>query len=39
MYTLIETAKLKDIDPRALLAAALEQLPNHPAQRLYELQP
>ena len=39
MYTLIETAKLNDIDPRAYLADVLERLPSHPAKRLHELLP
>ncbi len=39
IYTLIETAKLNDIDPRAWLADVLKRLPDHPAQRLNELLP
>jgi transposase len=39
MYTLIETAKLNGIDPRAWLADVLARLPGHPAQRLDELLP
>jgi len=39
MYTLIETAKLNDIDPRAWLADVLQRLPDHPAQRVHELLP
>jgi transposase len=39
LYTLIETAKLNGIDPRAWLADVLERLPEHPAQRLHELLP
>jgi transposase len=39
MYTLIETAKLNGIDPRAWLADALKRLPGHPAKRIYELLP
>jgi len=31
MYTLIETAKLNGIDPRAWLADVLACLPDHPA--------
>jgi len=29
-YTLIETAKLNDIDPQAWLADVLARLPDHP---------
>jgi len=39
LYTLIETAKLNDVDPRAWLADVLKRLPDHPAQRLHELLP
>ena len=39
MYTLIETAKLNGIDPRAWLADVLARLPGHPAQRIDELLP
>ena len=39
MYTLIETAKLNGIDPRAWLADVLKRLPDHPAKRLHELLP
>jgi transposase len=39
MYTLIETAKLNGIDPRAWLADVLARLPGHPAQRIGELLP
>jgi transposase len=39
MYTLIETCKLNDVDPRAWLADVLARLPNHPASRLGELLP
>jgi len=39
IYTLIETAKLNDIDPRAWLADILARLPDHPAKRLRELLP
>jgi transposase len=39
MYTLIETCKLNDVDPRAWLADVLARLPNHPATRLGELLP
>ena len=39
VYTLIETAKLYDVDPRAWLADVLARLPDHPAKRLDELLP
>jgi transposase len=39
MYTLIETAKLNDVDPQAWLADALAQINDHPAARLAELLP
>jgi transposase len=39
LYTLIETAKLNDVDPRAWLADVLKRLPAHPAKRLHELLP
>ena len=39
MYTLIETAKLNDIDPRAWLANVLARLPDHPAKHIDELLP
>jgi transposase len=39
MYTLIETAKLNGIDPRAWLADVLARLPSHPAKRLHDLLP
>jgi transposase len=39
MYTLIQTAKLNDIDPQAWLADILARLPEHPAKRLSELLP
>ena len=35
----IATAKLNDIDPQAWLADALSRLPDHPANRIYELLP
>jgi len=37
MYTLIGTAKLNDIDPRAWLADVLARIADHPASRLAEL--
>ncbi len=39
IYTLIETAKLNDVDPQAWLADVLARLPDHPAKRLDELLP
>ncbi len=39
IYTLIESAKLNDIDPRAWLADVLARLPDHPAKRVAELLP
>ena len=39
IYTLIETAKLNDIDPQAWLADILARLPDHPAKRIADLLP
>ncbi len=39
IYTLIETAKLNDVDPRAWLADALARIADHPAKRIDELLP
>lgn len=39
IYTLIETCKLNDIDPRAWLADVLGRLADHPASRVTELLP
>ena len=39
IYTLIETAKLNNIDPRAWLADVLARLPDHPAKRIADLLP
>ena len=39
LYTLIETAKLNGVDPRAWLADVLRRLPDHPAKRLHDLLP
>ena len=39
VYTLIETAKLNDIDPQAWLADVLARLPDHPAKRIADLLP
>lgn len=39
MYSLIVTAKLNDIDPRAWLADVLARIADHPVKRLDELLP
>jgi len=39
MYSLIVTAKLNDVDPRAWLAAVLRRIADQPASRLHELLP
>lgn len=39
IYTLIETAKLNDVDPLAWLADMLARLQDHPAKRIDELLP
>jgi transposase len=39
IYTLIETAKLNDVDPQAWLADVLSRINDHPASRLRELLP
>jgi transposase len=39
IYTLIETAKLNDVDPRAWLADVLARIADHPASRIEELLP
>jgi transposase len=39
MYSLIVTAKLDDVDPRAWLADVLAKIADHPASRLHELLP
>jgi len=39
MFTLIETAKLNDVDPQAWLADVLRRINDHPAARLHELLP
>ena len=39
IYTLIETAKLNDVDPLAWLADVLARLNDHPAKRIDELLP
>ena len=39
MYSLIITAKLNDVDPRAWLADVLRRIADHSASRLHELLP
>jgi transposase len=39
IWTLIETARLNGIDPRARLADVLGRLPDHPARRIGDLLP
>src|SRR3954463_6356228 len=39
LYTLVETCKLNEVDPRAWLADILARLPEHPVKRLEELLP
>jgi hypothetical protein len=39
MFTLIETAKLNDVDPQAWLTDVLRRINDHPAARLDELLP
>jgi transposase len=39
MYSLIATAKLNDVDPRAWLADVIARIADHPARRLDELLP
>ena len=39
IYTLIETCKLNDVDPRAWLADVLRRLPDHSVKRIHELLP
>ena len=39
MYSLIVTAKLNDVDPRAWLADVLARIANHPASRRHDLLP
>lgn len=39
IYTLIQTAKLNDVDPQAWLAGVLARLPDHPAKRIADLLP
>ena len=39
IYTLLQTAKLNDVDPQAWLADVLARIASHPAPRLSELLP
>ena len=39
MYTLIETCRMNDVDPRAWLADIIARLPSHPAKCIDELLP
>lgn len=39
IYTLVETAKLNDVDPQAWLTDLLARLPDHPAKQIDELLP
>lgn len=39
LYTLIQTARLNDVDPQAWLADVLSRIADHPASRLAELLP
>jgi hypothetical protein len=39
IYTLINTAKLNDVDPQAWLADVLQRIADHPAKRIAELLP
>ena len=39
IYTLVETAKLNDVDPQAWLTDVLARLQDHPAKRIHELLP
>jgi hypothetical protein len=39
LYTLLETAKLNDINPEAYLRWVLERIADHPSNRLAELLP
>jgi transposase len=39
IYTLIQTARLNDVDPQAWLADVLARLQDHPAKRIHELLP
>ena len=39
MYTLVETCKLCDVDPKAWLADVLAGIPDHPMSRIDDLLP
>jgi transposase len=39
LYTLIQTARLNDVDPQAWLADVLARIADHPVSRLGELLP
>ena len=39
IYSLIQTAKLNDVDPQAWLADVLARLPDHPASKVADLLP
>ena len=39
IFTLIETAKLCNVDPRAWLADVLARIADHPASRIHQLLP
>ena len=39
LYTLIQTARLNDVDPQAWLADVLARIAEHPVNRLDELLP
>lgn len=39
LYTLIQTARLNDVDPQAWLADVLARIADHPSSRLGELVP
>ena len=39
MFTLIETAKLSDVDPKAWLADVLARIPDHPMKQIADLLP
>ncbi len=39
IYTLIQTARLNNIDPQAWLADVLTRLPDHPASKIADLLP
>lgn len=39
MYTVIETAKINDLDPEAYLRTLIARLADHPAKRINEMLP